>query len=282
MATNKITKVYGILNGTCNYIMSEMRKTKDSFKNVLKMAQKLGYAEPGNPKLDLNGYDALAKIKILTSLAFNKKISKSECLMEGIENIDYADIKIADQLDFRIKLLGITEIINNSIFERVHPCLVKKDSYIGNVDGVMNAVILNGSPIGESVLQGEGAGPGPTSSALMSDLLSILRGNIKYPFGISKNKRLKPKIFNKDQSSNSLYLRLEVKDKPGVLSSITKILAKYKISIQRLIQIPDHKSKTASIVLITHNANELDAQRCIKSFKSNKNIIKNPVLIRLF
>ena len=146
----------------------------------------------------------------------------------------------------------------------------------------MNAVILNGSPIGESVLQGEGAGPGPTSSALMSDLLSILRGNIKYPFGISKNKRLKPKIFNKNQSSNSLYLRLEVKDKPGVLSSITKILAKYKISIQRLIQIPDHKSKTASIVLITHNANELDAQRCIKSFKSNKNIIKNPVLIRLF
>ena len=282
LATNKITKVYGILNGTCNYIMSEMERTKDSFKNVLKMAQKLGYAEPGNPKLDLNGYDALAKIKILTSLAFNKKISKSECLMEGIENIDYSDIKIADQLDFRIKLLGITEIINNSIFERVHPCLVKKDSYIGNVDGVMNAVILNGSPIGESVLQGEGAGPGPTSSALMSDLLSILRGNIKYPFGISKNKRLKPKIFNKDQSSNSLYLRLEVKDKPGVLSSITKILAKYKISIQRLIQIPDHKSKTASIVLITHNANELDAQRCIKSFKSNKNIIKNPVLIRLF
>ncbi|MBD1145730.1 homoserine dehydrogenase [Pelagibacterales bacterium SAG-MED34] len=282
LATNKITKVYGILNGTCNYIMSEMKRTKDSFKNVLKMAQKLGYAEPGNPKLDLNGYDALAKIKILTSLAFNKKISKSECLMEGIENIDYTDIKIADQLDFRIKLLGITEIINNSIFERVHPCLVKKDSYIGNVDGVMNAVILNGSPIGESVLQGEGAGPGPTSSALMSDLLSILRGNIKYPFGISKNKRLKPKIFNKDQSSNSLYLRLEVKDKPGVLSSITKILAKYKISIQRLIQIPDHKSKTASIVLITHNSNELDAQRCIKSFKSNKNIIKNPVLIRLF
>ena len=133
-----------------------MERTKDSFKNVLKMAQKLGYAEPGNPKLDLNGYDALAKIKILTSLAFNKKISKSKCLMEGIENIDYADIKIADQLDFRIKLLGITEIINNSIFERVHPCLVKKDSYIGNVDGVMNAVILNGSPIGECVLQGEG------------------------------------------------------------------------------------------------------------------------------
>ena len=126
LATNKITKVYGILNGTCNYILSEMEKTKDSFVSVLKKAQNLGYAEPGNPKLDLNGYDALAKIKILSSLAFNKKISKSNCLMEGIENIEFKDIEIANQLNFRIKLLGITEIIKNSIFERVHPCMVNK------------------------------------------------------------------------------------------------------------------------------------------------------------
>ena len=282
LATNKITKIYGILNGTCNYIMTEMEKTKDSFKNVLKKAQNLGYAELSNPKLDLNGYDALAKIKILSSLAFNKKISNSKCLMEGIENIDYADIKIADQLDFRIKLLGITEIIDNKIFERVHPCLVKKDSYIGNVNGVMNAVILNGAPIGESVLQGEGAGPGPTSSALMSDLLSILRGNIKYPFGISQKKRVNPQIFNKDLSSNSLYFRLEVKDKPGVLSSITKLFASYKISIQRLIQIPDNKKKIASIVIITHQANEANSLKCLSVFKRNKDIIKTPVLIRLF
>ena len=281
-ATNKITKIYGILNGTCNYIMTEMERTKDSFNNVLKKAQNLGYAELSNPKLDLNGYDALAKIKILSSLAFNKKISNSKCLMEGIENIDYADIKIANQLNFRIKLLGITEIIDNKIFERVHPCLVNKDSYIGNVNGVMNAVILNGTPIGESVLQGEGAGPGPTSSALMSDLLSILRGNIKYPFGISQKKRTKPKIFDRDQSSNSLYFRLEVKDKPGVLSSITKLFANYKISIQRLIQIPDHKKKTASIIIITHEANEANSLKCLSIFKKNKDIIKTPVLIRLF
>ena len=282
LATNKIIKVYGILNGTCNYILSEMEKSKDSFVSVLKKAQNLGYAEPGNPKLDLNGYDALAKIKILSSLAFNKKISKSNCLMEGIENVEFKDIEIANQLNFRIKLLGITEIIKNSIFERVHPCMVNKDSYIGNVSGVMNAVILNGLPIGESVLQGEGAGPGPTSSAIMSDLLSILRGNIKFPFGITKTKRQKPKIFNKDISSNSLYVRLEVKDKPGVLSSITRTFANHKISIQRIIQIPDSKKKTASIVIITHDANELSSQKCIKSFKLNQNIIKNPVLIRLF
>ena len=282
LATNKISKVYGILNGTSNYILSEMETTKDSFSNVLKKAQLLGYAEPVNPKLDLNGYDALAKVKILSSLAFNNKISSTNNLMEGIENIENKDFEIADQLNFKIKLLGITELINNRLFERVHPCLVKKNTYIGNVNGVMNAVILEGYPVGESVLQGEGAGPGPTSSALMSDLLSILRGNIKYPFGISDKKRNKIRIYDLNKSSNSLYIRLEVKDKPGVLSIITKQLAKYKISVQRLIQIPDHKKKTASIVIITHEANELNSKKCIKSFNVNKNILKNPVLIRLF
>ena len=282
LATNKISKVYGILNGTCNYILSQMEETKDSFKNVLSKAQKLGYAEPVNPKLDLNGYDALAKVKILSSLAFNTKISSSNNLMEGIENIESKDFEIADQLNFKIKLLGITELINNQLFERVHTCLVKKNTYIGNVNGVMNAVILEGNPVGESVLQGEGAGPGPTSSALMSDLLSILRGNIKFPFGIADKKRKKIKVYDSNKYLNPLYIRLEVKDKPGVLSIITKQLARYKISVERLIQIPDNKKKTASIVIITHEANELNSKKCLKSFKANKNILKNPVLIRLF
>ena len=282
LATNKLIRVYGILNGTCNYILSEMEKTKDSFKSVLKKAQSLGYAEPENPKLDLNGYDAFAKIRILSSLAFNKKISKKNCLMEGIENLEYKDIEIASQLNFRIKLLGITELINGKLFERVHPSLVKKDSYIGNVNGVMNAVIVEGKPIGESVLQGEGAGPGATSSALMSDLLSILRGNIKYPFGIPDIKRKKSLSYNEKVSSNSLYLRLEVKDKPGVLSEITKLLANNKISIERVIQIPDHKKKSASIIIITHRALEYRSQNLINSLKRNKNIIKKPVQIRLF
>jgi len=282
LATNKISKVYGILNGTCNYILSEMESTKETFFNVLKKAQKLGYAEPGNPKLDLNGYDALAKVKILSSLSFNKKISQNNCLMEGIENIESKDFDIAEQLNLRIKLLGITEIVDNKLFERVHPCLVKKNTYIGNVSGVMNAVILEGKPVGESVLQGEGAGPGPTSSALMSDLLSILRGNIKYPFGISQIKRKQIKTYDVNNYVNSLYLRFEVKDKPGVLSQITKQLAKYNISIQRLIQIPDNLRKKASIIIITHNVKEYYSKKCMNSFKSNKNVLKTPVLIRLF
>ena len=282
LATNKINKVYGILNGTCNYILSEMELTKDSFSNVLKKAQKLGYAEPVNPKLDLNGMDTLSKVKILSSLTFNKKISKSDYLMEGIENIDAKDFEIAEQLNMRIKLLGITEIINNQLFERVHPCLVKKNTYIGNVNGVMNAIILEGNPVGETVLQGEGAGPEPTSSALMSDLLSILRGNIKYPFGIPDEKRKKIKIYDVNQYTNSLYIRFEVKDKPGVLSQITKKFAQNKISIQRLIQIPNNKKKLASIVIITHKTKQQNSQKCINSLRNNKNILKKPVLIRLF
>ncbi|WP_440691656.1 homoserine dehydrogenase [Candidatus Pelagibacter sp. HIMB1782] len=281
LATNKLSKVYGILNGTSNYILSEMENSEQNFADVLKKAQMLGYAEPGNPKLDLNGFDAFAKVRILSALAFNSKISNKKCLMEGIEKIDLKDIKIANQLDLRIKLLGISELKNNQLFETVHPCLVSKKSYIGNVNGVMNAVILNGKPVGESVLQGEGAGPGPTSSSLLSDLLSILRGNIKKPFGVSVNNLKTLKTYNVNNYVNSLYLRFEVKDKPGVLSQITNRLAKYKISVKRLIQTPDKKNNKATIVIVTHKTTELNCNSCLSIFKKNKNILKSPTLIRL-
>jgi len=282
LATNKISKVYGILNGTSNYILSEMENRNETFNKVLQKAQKLGYAEPDNPKLDLNGFDAFAKIRILSALSFNTKISKSKCIMEGIENIKLEDIKIANQLGLRVKLLGISEIINGHLFETVHPCLVSKKTYIGNVNGVMNAVITEGKPVGESVLQGEGAGPGPTSSSLLSDLLSILRGNTKYPFGISSNKRRFIKAFSNDKYTNSLYLRFEVKDNQGVLSSITNRLAKYKISVKRIIQTPDKKNKKATIVIITHKTTEINSRKCLSVFKKNKNILKFPTLIRLY
>jgi len=282
LATNQLKKVYGILNGTTNYILSEMENSNENFDKVLKKAQDLGYAEPNNPKLDLNGFDAFAKVRILSSLAFNNQISKHKCIMEGIENIDLKDIKIANQLNLRIKLLGISEIVNNQLFETVHPCMVSKNSYIGNVNGVMNAVITQGKPVGESVLQGEGAGPGPTSSSLLSDLLSILRGNIHKPFGISSSKRKKIKPFNSDRYSNSLYIRFEVKDKSGVLSFITNRLAKYKISIKRIIQTPDRKNNKATIVIITHKTTEINIKKCLSIFKKNKNILKFPTRIRLY
>ena len=282
LSTNQIYKVYGILNGTTNYILTEMEKTNEPFDIVLKKAQQLGYAEPGNPKLDLNGFDAFAKVRILSALSFNSLISKNKCIMEGIENIDIKDIKIANQLNLRIKLLGISEIINGKLFETVHPCLVNKNTYIGNVNGVMNAVITQGKPVGESILQGEGAGPGPTSSSLLSDLISILLGNIKKPFGIPFNKRKKLQIMNNNFYTNSLYLRFEVRDKPGVLSNITKRFAKFKISVKRIIQTPNKKNKKATIIIITHKTTEINAKKCLSIFKKNKNILKFPTLIRLY
>ncbi len=281
LATNKISKIYGILNGTSNYILSEMENSNQKFNDVLIKAQKLGYAEPGNPKLDLNGFDAFAKVRILSALAFNSKISQHKCLMEGIEKIELKDIKIANQLDLRIKLLGITELKNNQLFETVHPCLVNKKSYIGNVKGVMNAVILEAKPVGETILQGEGAGPGPTSSSLLSDLLSILRGNIKKPFGIPFAQLKALKSYNINNYTNSLYLRFEVRDRPGVLSQITNRLAKYKISVKRLIQTPDKKTSKATIVIITHKTSEKNSMNCLSIFKKNKNILKAPTLIRV-
>ena len=282
LATNQIKKIYGILNGTTNYILTEMESSNQTFDKVLKKAQNLGYAEPGNPKLDLNGFDAFAKIRILSALAFGNLISKNKCIMEGIENIELKDIKIASQLNYRIKLLGISEIINNQLFETVHPCLVNKNTYIGNVNGVMNAIISEGKPVGESVLQGEGAGPGPTSSSLLSDLLSILEGSVKYPFGIASIKRKSIKSFNNKNYTNSLYLRFEVKDKQGVLSYITNRLAKYKISVKRIIQTPDKKNNKATIVFITHKTTEINARNCLSIFKNNINIFKFPTLIRLY
>jgi homoserine dehydrogenase len=281
LTTNKISKVYGILNGTTNYILSEMRNSNDSFSNVLKKAQKLGYAEPGNPKFDLNGVDAFAKVRILSSLAFKTKISKYKCLMEGIEKIELKDIEVANQLNLRIKLLGISQIINNKLFETVHPCLVSKNSYIGNVSGVMNAVILEGKPVGESILQGEGAGPGPTSSSLLSDLLSILNDTIKYPFGVSYKKRKFISCYNVDNYTNSLYLRFEVKDKPGVLSKITNRLAKYKISVKRLIQTPDKRNNKATVIIITHKTNELNSNKCLSIFKKDRDLLSFPTVIRI-
>ena len=146
----------------------------------------------------------------------------------------------------------------------------------------MNAIIMKGTPIGESILQGEGAGPGPTSSSLLSDLVSILRGNNKKPFGIPSSKRKKVNPFNNDNYVNSLYLRFEVKDKPGVLSLITNRLARYKISIKRIIQTPDKRNKKATIVIITHKTTEINAKNSLNIFKKNKNIIKYPTIIRLY
>ena len=276
---NKINKVYGVFNGTSNYILSSMDKENRNFKDVLLNAQKLGFAE-SNPISDLNGDDVAAKLKILSSLCFNSFID-DKIHVEGIKHIDKVDIDNANKLGYKIKLLGVSEIIENKVYQRVHPSLVKKSSYIASIDGVLNAVIVNGTPIGESIIQGEGAGPKATTSALISDISSILRGNIKFPFSISNNERKKINYEGIDERFFSAYLRFEVLDKPGVLSNITTIFSKNKVSIKRLIQNPYKSKKFSSIIIITHSSKDKFLNKILKQVEKKSYIIEKPKLIRI-
>jgi homoserine dehydrogenase len=279
LIANKITKIYGILNGTSNYILSTMDKKNNNFDEVLSSAKKLGYAE-SNPAADLNGEDVSSKLKILTSLCFNSFLNNN-IYVEGIKNIDKTDINNANNLGYKIKLLGFAELLNNKIYQRVHPTLIKKNSYVASIDGVLNAIIIDGKPVGQSIIQGEGAGPAATTSALISDISSILRGNIKFPFSLS-NKQRKSLIFDniKDRFF-SAYIRFEVIDKPGVLSDITNIFSKNKVSIKRLVQKPHKNKKNSSIVIITHNSKDQSLNKLLKIISKKNYINKKPKLIRI-
>ena len=280
LITNKINKIYGILNGTTNYILSYMEKSGKIFYEALDNAKKLGFAE-SNPVSDLNGNDSAAKLRILSSIAFGKNISNNKILTEGIQNINLTDILYAKKFGYKIKLLSISEIKMNRLIERVHPCLISSNSFLANIDGVLNAIVIDAVPVGKLVLQGDGAGPGPTSSALISDLCSVLRGNIKYPFGISSKLRTKIIKFNILRHTSSSYFRIEVKDLPGVLSSITKIFAKNKISIKNLLQSPNKRNKKATIIIITHKNLEKNYNNLFSNLTKNKFVLKKPTFIRI-
>ena len=279
LIANKIEKVYGIFNGTSNYILSTMDKLDKNFNDVLLDAKKLGYAE-SNPSSDLNGNDVAAKLKILSSLCFNSFINKN-IHIEGIKDIEKVDIDNANELGYKIKLLGFSEIIDQKIYQRVHPTMIKSSSYIASIEGVLNAVIVEGKPVGQSVIQGEGAGAEATTSALISDISSILRGNVKFPFSISNKERKKLIYKNIDDRLFSAYLRFEVLDRPGILSNITKIFSNNKVSIKRLIQKPYKLKKFSSIVIVTHNSQNKYLNKIIKQTENKNYIVQKPKLIRI-
>ncbi len=279
LIANKISKIYGILNGTSNYILSSMDKKSKNFQEVLSIAKKKGYAE-SNPSADLDGDDVSAKLKILSSLCFNSFINNN-IYVEGIKDIDTIDINNANKLGYKIKLLGFAELLNNSIYQRVHPTLVKKDSYVAGIDGVLNAVIINGKPVGQNIIQGEGAGPAATTSALISDISSILRGNIKFPFSVSSKERKKLKFKTIEERLFSAYLRFEVVDKPGVLSNITNIFSKNKVSIKRLVQNPYKNKKISSIIVVTHKSKNKYLIKILNEVAKKSFIKKKPKLIRI-
>ena len=279
LIANKISKIYGIFNGTSNYILSSMDKQNKSFKEVLFNAKKFGYAE-SNPSADLNGDDVSSKLKILSSLCFNSFINDN-IYVEGIQHIDKTDIDNANKLGYKIKLLGFAELLNNKIYQRVHPTLIKKESYVASIDGVLNAVIIDGKPVGQSIIQGEGAGAAATTSALISDLSSILRGNIKFPFSLSKKERKFLKFDKIENRFFSAYLRIEVMDKPGVLSNITKIFSKNKVSIKRMVQNPNKNKKISSIIIVTHRSKDKSLNKILREITNKSFIIKKPKLIRI-
>ena len=279
LIANKISKIYGILNGTSNYILSSMDKQNKNFEEILLKAKKLGYAET-NPSADLNGDDVASKLKILSSLCFNSFLNNN-IYIEGINQIDKTDIDNANALGYKIKLLGFAESINNKIYQRVHPTLIKKNSYVASIDGVLNAVIIDGKPVGQSIIQGEGAGAAATTSALISDISSILRGNIKFPFSLSRKKRKILKFYSIEDRFFSAYLRFEVLDKPGVLSNITNIFSKNKVSIKRLVQNPNKNKKLSSIIVITHKSKNSSLNKILNEIAKKSFIKKKPKLIRI-
>jgi len=280
LIANNINKIYGILNGTSNYILSSMDKDKLEYKDALSKAKKLGYAE-SDPTSDINGEDVASKLKILTALAFNSYINNKSIHIEGIKSIDQTDIYNANQLGYKIKLVGVAESEKNKITQRVHPAMIKENSYIAQINGVLNAVIVESIPVGKTVLQGEGAGPGPTTSSLISDLCSVLRGNVKFPFVLSDKKRKLAFFENINRKKFSAYLRLDVKDKHGILSDVTKVMANNKISVKRLIQNPTLNKKNASIVIITHEANSSSFSKVLSSLKKKSYIVNTPKIIRI-
>jgi len=280
LIANNINKIYGILNGTSNYILSSMDKDKLEYKDSLSKAQKLGYAE-SNPSSDINGDDVASKLKILTALAFNSYINNNSIFVEGIKNIDQIDINNSNKLGYKIKLVGVAESTKNKITQRVHPAFIKEKSYIAKIDGVSNAVIVESNPVGKTVLQGEGAGPGPTTSSLISDLCSILRGNVKFPFVLSNQKRKFAAFENINKKKFSVYLRIDVKDKNGILSDVTQVLAQNKVSVKRLIQNPTISKKNASIIIITHEAKNSSFTKILSVLKKKKYTINTPKIIRI-
>ena len=262
LTANRIEWIAGIINGTTNFILSEMRDKGSSFDAVLKEAQSLGYAE-ADPTFDIEGVDAAHKITILSALAFGIPMQFDKAYIEGISKLDAIDIKYAEQLGYRIKLLGITKRTPDGIELRVHPTLIPGKRLIANVEGAMNAVVVQGDAVGATLYYGKGAGAEPTASAVIADLVDVTRMHTSDPenrvphLAFQPNQLADLKVLPIDEVQTSYYLRLRVADKPGVLADITRILADEQISIDAVIQKePGEGEVQTDLIMLTHQTRE--------------------------
>jgi len=280
LAANEIKSVAGILNGTCNYILTEMEKTGRDFADVLEEAQEKGYAE-ADPSFDVGGIDAAHKLAIIASLAFGVPPTMDDLFIEGIEHVTYEDITFARELGYSVRLIGITKPTENGIERRMHPCLIPEELPLGQVDDVFNAVQINAHPVDTIFLEGRGAGAGPTASSVMADVMDIARGVNVPIFGIVDSSLKSQSFSSMDDVACRYYLRLSVEDKAGVMAAITKELEKADISVETLVQPPHKNGEAAQIVLTTHETTEKKMRAALDTMSALDVIKEKPQLIRI-
>lgn len=280
LSANKIGAVYGILNGTCNYILSAMRQTGDDFGKVLKEAQGLGYAE-ADPAFDVDGIDAGHKLSLLAALAFGGSPRFSAVAIQGIRQITALDIEYAEELGYRIKLLGIARQTSKGVEQSVEPCMVPADEPIAVVDGVQNAVYVEGNFAGDTLFVGRGAGGGPTASAVVSDIVAVARGQAMPSLGIPASKLKSLKLADIRERVGSYYLRLIVLDQPGVIAAISAILRDYKVSLESVLQRGRSPGQPVPVVLTSHETREKDMQDAVRKIARLKSVMAAPYLMRI-
>jgi homoserine dehydrogenase len=279
LSANHIDSIMGIMNGTCNYMLTKMINEGADYAQILKEAQDLGYAE-ADPTFDVGGFDAAHKLLILASIAYGIDAKPEDILIEGIENISMEDIEFANEFEYSIKLLGIAKRRGNQVELRVHPTLVPNSKMIAKVDGVMNGVSVIGDKVGETMYYGPGAGGDATASAVISNIISIARGGKISPMlGFHKSMEKDLTLAPKESIETKYYLRINVDDKAGVLAKISTVLSNYDISIEAMLQKP--LDETSNLLFATHTCKEEMIQKAIKEIETLDFVKSKPMMIRI-
>ncbi|DAB28076.1 MAG: homoserine dehydrogenase [Sulfurimonas sp. RIFOXYD12_FULL_33_39] len=280
LSANHIESIMGIMNGTCNYMMTKMTNEGVAYNDILKEAQELGYAE-SDPTFDVGGYDAAHKLLILASIAYGIDAKPEDILIEGIQNVSQDDISFAKEFGYVIKLLGIAKKDKNEVELRVHACLIKKQEMIAKIDGVMNGISVVGDKVGETLYYGPGAGGDATASAVVANIIDIARsGKSKPMLGFDKPMEGKLTLKATDDIESKYYIRINVSDKKGVLARITKIFEDNNISVETMLQRPS-LANSANLLISTHIAYERDIQTMMKEIEKLEFVNFAPVMIRI-
>lgn len=285
LAANRCESVLGILNGTCNYILTEMEKTGRDFADVLEDAQRLGYAE-ADPSFDVDGVDTAHKLAILASVAFGTKLNFDAITIEGIRKITPVDIQYAEELGYRIKLLGVARMTESGLDQRVAPCMVKNTNPLAAVNDVFNAVVVEGDFVEKTVYEGRGAGEGPTASAVVADLVDVARGNKTPVFSVPIAALKAAPVASRGTQQAAFYLHFRVVDEPGVIASISEFLSSEKISIENLLQrasddAEDLTDAGINVILTTHETAEGALRQAVEKMSGLKSLLEKPTVLRM-